>query len=391
MTKKDLLTDDAKHMSMLMSSRKHPYWSDVTDAQWSDWKWQQSHRVRTIAKLREIFPEAADQFDWAAIEKAAERFPMGVTPYYLSLVQEASWADPIWRQVVPSGDELRGYDDALEDPLAEEAYMPVPGITHRYPDRVLFYTHHHCAMYCRHCNRRRKVGDPFSAPDRAQLAEGIRYIQETTSVRDVLISGGDPLTYNEKRLEFILSGLREAEHLDIIRIATRNPVTLPQRVTPALTALFKQHHPVYVSVHFNHLAECTPEAGEALNALADAGCVVGNQMVLLKGVNEDAEMVREMNRWLLRHRCRPYYIFQCDSVEGASHFKTPTKTGVDLIQKIRGWTSGLAVPHYVVDLPKGGGKVSLGPNYLKEHEGNRLRFENYAGEEYDYIEGEPEP
>ena len=192
MTKKDLLTDDAKHMSMLMSSRRHPYWSDVTDAQWSDWKWQQSHRVRTIAKLREIFPEAADQFDWAAIEKAAERFPMGVTPYYLSLVQEASWADPIWRQVVPSGDELRGYDDVSEDPLAEEAYMPVPGITHRYPDRVLFYTHHHCAMYCRHCNRRRKVGDPFSAPDRAQLAEGIRYIQETTSVRDVLISGGDP-------------------------------------------------------------------------------------------------------------------------------------------------------------------------------------------------------
>ena len=371
-----------------MASTRHPYWKDIPDERWNDWRWQHTQRIRKLETLKEIFPEAVDQFDWEAMQEAASRFPLGVTPYYLSLVKTPSWSDPIWRQVVPSPDELISFDDAVDDPLAEERYMPVPGITHRYPDRVLFYTHHHCAMYCRHCNRRRKVGDPFSAPDRAQLMEGIKYIQETPTVRDVLVSGGDPLTYSESRLEFILSGLREAEHLDIIRLATRNPVTIPQRITPALLEVVRKYHPIYVSVHFNHLAECTPEAGKALTDLADAGCVIGNQMVLLKGVNEDAEMVRDMNRWLLKHRCRPYYIFQCDSVEGASHFKTPTKAGVDLIQNIRGWTSGLAVPHYVVDLPSGGGKVSLGPNYLQEQEGKTLRFQNYAGETFDYVEGD---
>ena len=203
----------------------------------------------------------------------------------------------------------------------------------------------------------------------------------------MLVSGGDPLSFTDERLDWLLGELRKIEHLDIIRLATRNPVTLPQRITESLVSVFQKHHPIYISTHFNHLKECTPEAARGLERLANAGCVINNQMVLLKGVNDNAEMVRDMNRWLLKHRCRPYYIFQCDSVEGVGHFKTPVSAGVELIDKIRGWTSGLAVPHYVVDLPSGGGKVPLQPAYLLEHNGTTLRFRNYAGEIYDYVEG----
>lgn len=361
------------------------YFRDVSDAEWNDWRWQQAHRVRTVEVLEKIIDLTDDERE--ACTRATEKFAMAITPYYASLMDRADPSCPVRRQAVPLMAELDVAASELEDPLAEETYMPVPNLTHRYPDRALLYATHNCPVYCRHCNRKRKVGDPTSAPKKDALAEAIDYVRRTTTIRDVLVSGGDPLTLADARLMSVLADLRSIPHLEIIRLATRNPVTLPMRVTPELAAQFKQFHPIFVSTHFNHEKECTPEAARALTTLADAGCVVGNQMVLLKGINDDPEMVRRMNQWLLKHRCRPYYIFQCDAVEGASHFRTPVESGVAIIKALRGWTSGLAVPHYVVDLPRGGGKVPLQPDYMTSHDGNHLQFVNYAGETYGYDEG----
>ena len=370
------------------SSVFEAYRQNVTNTQWNDWKWQQANRITTVAELARFIEISSEEVK--AIEGAGERFRFAITPYYASLMHPTRRDCPIRRQGVPVAEELLESDEEWVDPLGEEADMPVEGITHRYPDRVLFYTTHNCPVYCRHCNRKRKVGDPTSAAHKLQLQAGIDYIASRPEVRDVLISGGDPLTFSDDRLEEIIAGLRAIPHLEIIRIATRNPVTLPQRITPALVQMLKRYPPIFVNTHFNHLAECTPEAAQALNILADAGCVLGNQMVLLKGINEDSAMVRKMNQWLLKNRCKPYYIFQLDPAQGTSHFRTPIKSGLNIIDNLRGWTSGMAVPHYVVDLPGGGGKVPVLPEYLLEKNGRTYRFRNYAGEEYTYVEGVPE-
>jgi lysine 2,3-aminomutase len=360
-------------------------WEGVSEAQWNDWQWQQANRVTSVQELAALVELSEDE--WRAVEAADERFRFAITPYYASLMDPRDRSCPIRRQAVPVEEELRVSSEELLDPLGEEASMPVPGITHRYPDRVLFYTSHNCPVYCRHCNRKRKVGDPTSAAHKEQLRRGIEYIRAHPEIRDVLVSGGDPLTFSDHRLEEILRDLRAIPHLEIIRIATRNPVTLPQRITAEFAEMLKRYHPIYVNTHFNHLKECTPEAALALERLADAGCVVGNQMVLLKGINDDAEMVRAMNQWLLRRRCRPYYIFQLDPAEGTTHFRTPIESGLEVLRGLRGWTTGMAVPHYVVDLPRGGGKVPVQPDYLVAREGRTYTFKNYAGEEYTYIEG----
>ena len=369
----------------LLASPRGALWEGVSEAQWNDWQWQQANRVTSVQELAELVELSEDE--WRAIEAADERFRFAITPYYASLMDRHDRSCPIRRQAVPVEEELRVSSEELLDPLGEEASMPVPGITHRYPDRVLFYTSHNCPVYCRHCNRKRKVGDPTSAAHKEQLRQGIEYIRAHPEIRDVLVSGGDPLTFSDHRLEEILRDLRAIPHLEIIRIATRNPVTLPQRITAEFAEMLKRYHPIYVNTHFNHLKECTPEAALALERLADAGCVVGNQMVLLKGINDDAEMVRAMNQWLLRRRCRPYYIFQLDPAEGTTHFRTPIESGLELLRGLRGWTTGMAVPHYVVDLPRGGGKVPVQPDYLVAREGRTYTFKNYAGEEYTYIEG----
>ncbi len=371
--------------SSLSSSPRGALWEGISEAQWNDWQWQQANRVTSVQELAELVELSEDE--WRAIEAADERFRFAITPYYASLMDRHDRSCPIRRQAVPVEEELRVSAEELLDPLGEEASMPVPGITHRYPDRVLFYTSHNCPVYCRHCNRKRKVGDPTSAAHKEQLRQGIEYIRAHPEIRDVLVSGGDPLTFSDHRLEEILRDLRAIPHLEIIRIATRNPVTLPQRITAEFAEMLKRYHPIYVNTHFNHLKECTPEAALALERLADAGCVVGNQMVLLKGINDDAEMVRAMNQWLLRRRCRPYYIFQLDPAEGTTHFRTPIESGLELLRGLRGWTTGMAVPHYVVDLPRGGGKVPVQPDYLVAREGRTYTFKNYAGEEYTYIEG----
>tara|TARA_Y100001934_G_scaffold73779_1_gene91698 strand:+ start:1276 stop:2412 length:1137 start_codon:yes stop_codon:yes gene_type:complete len=357
----------------------------ITDAQWNCWKWQQANRIRTVEELAR-FIELTDE-EVEAIEIAGERFRFAITPYYASLMHPTRRDCPIRKQAVPVFSELRPSNEEWLDPLGEDAYMPVPGITHRYPDRVLFYTTHNCPVYCRHCNRKRKVGDPTTAAHKLQLKRGLDYIRSQPAIRDVLLSGGDPLTFSDARLEELIAGLRSIEHVEIIRIATRNPVTLPQRITVELATMMARYHPIYVNTHFNHIQECTSEAALALKRLADAGCVLGNQMVLLKGINEDSDLVRRMNQWLLANRCKPYYIFQLDPAEGTSHFRTPIKSGLNIIDNLRGWTSGMAVPHYVVDLPGGGGKVPVLPEYLIEKKERTYRFRNYAGEEYTYIEG----
>lgn len=365
--------------------RKPAKFVNTSDQNWGDWRWQLKNTLKTVDDLEgwvELSPEQK-----TAITAASKQFPMGITPYYASLMQEGDERDPIFLQAIPQAAELTRASDELEDPLAEDEFMPTEGLTHRYPDRALLYTTHHCAVYCRHCNRRRKVGNPASALKKKQMQAAIDYVRETPAIRDLLVSGGDPLSLSDDKLDALLTELRTIEHLEIIRLATRNPVTLPQRITPQLVNVLKKHHPIYISTHFNHVRECTKEAELALIRLADGGCVISNQMVLLKGVNDNPDMVMEMNRWLLARRCRPYYIFQCDSVEGVSHFKTPVRSGLKIIDSLRGWTSGLAVPHYVVDLPKGGGKVPLLPEYLVSQNENTLTFKNYAGETYTYVEG----
>ncbi|MBJ80492.1 MAG: lysine 2,3-aminomutase [Myxococcales bacterium] len=372
-----------KRTAMAQSRRRD--WFAVDEQTWSDWQWQQANRIRSVEELEKYFP--LRETEKQAIKATADTYRMAITPYYLTLIDPECEHCPIRKQAIPTmqEEEIRSTD--LVDPLAEEKDSPVPGITHRYPDRVLFYTTHNCPVYCRHCNRRRKVSMPETMPPRDVLEQGVRYIAENPEVRDVLVSGGDPLTFSDTRLQELLASLYAIEHLDIIRLATRNPVTLPQRITPKLAEMLKRFAPIYVSTHFNHPQECTEEAAQALALLVDAGCVVNNQMVLLKGVNDGPETVLALNRWLLRHRCQPYYIFQLDNAEGISHFRTPISSGVKIIESLRGWTSGMAVPHYVVDLPGGGGKVSVQPNYFVEKKERTHIFRNYRGEVFEYEEG----
>jgi len=357
-------------------------WSDVPEEQWSDWRWQQRNRITSLDGLESVIQVTDEERrGWFASQGA---FRMAITPYYAALMDPEDPRCPIRRQAVPHADEMVPDPFALADPLGEERYMPVPGLTHRYPDRVLLYVTHNCPVYCRHCTRKRKVSDPGSAANRRQLDAGIQYIREHDEVRDVLVSGGDPLSLSDDRLVDIISQLAASPHLELIRLCTRNPVTLPQRITDALLERLRPYHPLLVHTHFNHPAECTPEAARCLRRLADAGFSTANQMVLLQGVNDDPEVVREVNHWLLRQRCRPYYLFQADLAEGISHFRTPVQTGVDILKALRGHTSGMAVPHYVIDAPGGGGKVALVPDSLRGVEGEELVLENYQGELYRY-------
>ena len=360
-------------------------WQDVPDARWNDWTWQQQNRLTRLEEVAEVVGLTEDERH--AFKASAEHLQVSITPHY------ASWSDPndpqcpIRLQAGPQPGELEVQEAfELAGPLAEEAHMPVPGITHRYPDRVLFYVIHHCPVYCRHCTRKRKVSNPTTTASRNQIESGLAYIAATPAVRDVLLSGGDPLSLSDKRLDEILGRLLEIEHVDLVRIGTRNPVTLPQRITPELARILSKHRPVYVHTHFNHPRECTPEAARALGLLADAGCVLGNQMVLLRGVNDDPECVETLNRWLLRHRCRPYYIFQCDMAQGITHLRTPLEKGIEIIDRLRGHVSGMAVPHFVVDLPGGGGKVSLLPEYFQKREGRWVTFRNYEGKLFKFYD-----
>jgi lysine 2,3-aminomutase len=359
-------------------------WSGAPDALWNDWHWQQRERVTRLDQLEKVI-RLSDDERRAVVETDAE-FHMGITPYYAALMDPDDPHCPIRLQSVPVMGELNIAPADLEDPLAEERDMPVPGITHRYPDRVLFYTTHNCPVYCRHCTRKRKVSDPTSTAAKRQIEDSLAYIASHPEIRDVVVSGGDPLSLSDERLDYILGRLRAIPHVEIFRLGTRNIVTLPQRVTDDFVYMLRRHHPVYVNTHFNHPKECTAEAFEAARRIADAGCVIGNQMVLLKGVNDDPRIVKELNHKLLLMRIRPYYIYQCDLSRGISHFRTPVQTGLDIIEHLRGHTSGLAVPHFVVDAPNDGGKIPVQPNYVRSHDGKRWVLRNYEGKEFEYFE-----
>ena len=339
-----------------------------------EWKRLVRDTVDTPEKLA-----AALDVDLEKMRKIHEEFPIRINPYYLSLIEEVG--DPIWKQVVPDSREL--IITGVEDPLHEEEDSEVENVTHRYPDRVLFYVNYMCPIYCRFCTRKRKVGDPDSIPD-DNTERGLQYLREHPEVRDVIISGGDPLMLTDRKIDYVVGGLRSIEHIEIIRIGSRVPVTLPQRITPNLCAILKKHHPFYINTHFNHPREITPETTKACGMLADAGIPLGNQAVLLKGVNDEPEVMVELMKKLLAIRVKPYYIYQADLVVGTDHFRTSIKKGLEIIAALRGHISGLGVPHYVVDAPGGGGKIALLPDPVVSFDDDEIRLKNYEGGVYSY-------
>ncbi|MBE0501166.1 MAG: KamA family radical SAM protein [Desulfuromonadales bacterium] len=321
------------------------------------------------------------------LEEVAEQYPMRINPYYLGLIKEVD--DPIWRQAVPSEQELQ---DSVcpSDPLEEENQSPIPNLVHRYPDRVLFQVSSECAMYCRFCTRKRKVGGENMMINRATIENGLRYIRAHAEVRDVILSGGDPLLLSDERLDSILSELRAIPHVEIIRIGSRIPVVLPQRVTMGLIRVLRKYHPIYLNTHFNHPDEITETAAKACARLANAGIPLGNQSVLLRGVNDDPAVMKRLMQKLLAIRVRPYYIFQADMVQGTNHFRTSVEEGLEIMRALRGHTSGLCVPAYVIDAPGGGGKIPLLPDYLQSI-GDEVVLKNYLGNPYSYKNVLPAP
>ena len=326
--------------------------------------------------------EIAQRFglDVEEVRRIAKMFKIQITPYYAGLIKERG--DAMWRQMVPDAAELKA-DTGVADPLEEDHDSPVPSIVHRYPDRCLFLVSHSCASYCRFCTRKRKVGDPSKIHPR-YIENGLDYIRKHPEIRDVVVSGGDPLMLSDRRLEYILKSLRAIPHIEILRIGTRMPCFLPQRVTPKLVGMLRKYHPLYINVHFNHPDEITPESAAALNMLADAGIPLGNQTVLLKGVNDDPQVMRRLMQKLLTVRVRPYYIYQADYVQGTDHLRTTVEKGIEILDSLRGWTSGLAVPYFVIDAPGGGGKIPLIPSYLQSISDTQVVMRNYAGELYVY-------
>ncbi len=350
---------------------------DVKPEEWNDWHWQLRNAIRDIPTLKKIMPIGiAEEL---ALQKCLTRFKMAITPYYASLLEKDYSRGVIRLQAVPTINELDVVADDQHDPLHEDVDSPVPGLTHRYPDRVLFLVTHICSMYCRHCTRRRAVGDHDSHLSREQIDKGIDYIRNHQEVRDVLLSGGDPLSMTDTHLEYILHNLRAIEHVEIIRIGTRMPVVLPQRITPELTAMLHKYHPLYVNTHFNHPSEITVEAKEACGRLADAGIQLGNQTVLLRDVNDCPNIMKKLMHQLLKIRVKPYYIYQCDLSAGISHFRTSITKGMEIIENLRGHTTGMAVPTFVVDAPGGGGKIPVMPNYLLSQSDRRFALRNYEG------------
>jgi lysine 2,3-aminomutase len=346
-------------------------------------RWRQllNQSVTSAKELAERFKIPED--DIVAIEK---KFNILINPYYLSLIKEKD--DPIYKQVVPDKRELEDYN-LFVDPLAEEKDSPVANIVHRYPDRCLFLISAVCAAYCRFCTRKRKVGDPQKIRS-DNIDEGIEYIRQHTEIRDVILSGGDPLLLSDQKIEYVLQKLRQIPHVEILRIGSRVPCFLPHRITIKLVKILKKYHPLFINVHFNHPDELTPLAVKALGRLADAGIPLGNQTVLLKGVNDNPETMKKLVQKLLMARVRPYYIYQADMVVHTEHFRTPVEKGLEIIKSLRGWTSGLAVPHYVIDAPGGGGKIPLLPEYVQEINENEVVLRNYQGKIFHYRQPAPE-
>ena len=352
--------------------------------EWKDWKWQLKNRITTLEELKTLI--ALTPSEEEGIKRSSGRLAMAITPYFFSLIDKANPNCPIRKQAIPRIEEFSISTHDLVDPCGEDNHSPVPGLVHRYPDRVLLLVTDSCAMYCRYCTRRRMVGEEMPPMSIEQFDAAYKYIKSKRAIRDVLISGGDPLMLKTEHLEYYLKKLRSISHLDIIRLGTRVPVTLPMRMDKELVDMLKKYHPVYMSIHFSHPREITQDVKDACAMSADAGIPLGSQTVLLKGINDKPSVMKRLMQELLRIRVRPYYIYQCDMVTGTGHFRTPVSVGINIIEKLRGHTSGYAVPTFVVDAPGGGGKIPVGPTYLISQAKDRVTLRNYQGNIFEYFE-----
>ncbi len=378
------------HSSEPLESFRRRYFPHATLENWNDWHWQLRHRIMTCKQLGRIIKLSGNEEKSFHFQDAT--LPLAITPYYASLIDPHNPEQPIRRSMVPVSGELLVSTGESPDPLGEETHSPVPGLIHRYPDRVLFLVTDYCSSYCRYCTRSRMVGKRKNSGKR-QWQKALNYIEATPAVRDVLLSGGDPLTLPDDQIDWLLSRLRRIPHVELIRLGTKTPAVLPQRITPELTAILKKHHPLWVSIHCTHPDELTIEMQEACTRLADAGIPLGSQTVLLAGINDSIETMRRLMHGLVKVRVKPYYLYQCDPILGSSHFRTPVAKGLEIYQGLRGHTTGYAVPNYVIDAPGGGGKIPLIPETVVGREGNDILIRNYEGKIFRYpdVAGEGNP
>jgi lysine 2,3-aminomutase len=364
--------------------REIPLWKEATPEEWNDWRWQVRNRITTLEQLKQVIDLTKEEAE--GVENCLQSFRMAITPYYASLMDPRDRNCPVRKQAVPSALELHRAGSDMTDPLHEDVDSPVPGLTHRYPDRVLVLVTDQCSMYCRHCTRRRLAGVTDKASTREQIDGAIDYVRRTPQVRDVLLSGGDGLLIGDDFIEYILQQLKAIDHVEIIRFGSRTPVVMPQRITADLCRMLAKYHPIFLNTHFNHPKEITAESAAACARLADAGIPLGNQSVLLAGVNDCPQTLKKLSHELLKIRVRPYYLYQCDLSQGIEHFRTSVGAGIEAIENLRGHTSGLAVPTFIVDAPGGGGKIPVMPQYLISQSPNRVVLRNFEGGVYTYTE-----
>jgi lysine 2,3-aminomutase len=361
------------------------FWSNVSDADWNDWHWQLKNRITSAEQLQRLMPTLTPE-EFAGAKLANHKLALAITPYFFNLIDPADENCPIRWQVIPRIEETHTATWEMSDPCGEDSHSPVPGLVHRYPDRVLFLVTDRCAAYCRYCTRSRLVSNATGYDFHPEFDRQIEYIAAHPEIRDVLLSGGDPLLFSDDKLEALLSRLRAIPHVEFLRIGTRIPIFLPQRITPALCAMLKKYHPLFMSVHSNHPRELTTEVREALGRLADAGIPLGNQSVLLRNVNDDPEIMKAHVQKLLMCRVKPYYLYQCDLITGSAHLRASVRKGLEVMEALRGHTTGYAVPTYVIDAPGGGGKIPVNPEYVLCHNDDRVVVRNYEGKIFEYPE-----
>lgn len=361
------------------------FWTNVSDHDWTDWRWQLKLRITSVEQLQRLMPSITPE-EYAGAKLANTKLAMAITPYFFNLIDPTDENCPIRRQVIPRIEETHRASWEMMDPCGEDSHSPVPGLVHRYPDRVLFLVTDRCAAYCRYCTRSRLVSNATGYDFHPDFAKQIDYIRKTPTIRDVLLSGGDPFLFSDEKLEALLSALRSIPHVEFVRIGTRIPIFLPQRITPDLCAMLKKYHPLFVSVHSNHPRELTVEARDALGRLADAGIPLGNQSVLLKDVNDDITVMKAHVQKLLMCRVRPYYIYQCDLIAGSAHLRASVRKGLEIMEQLRGHTTGYAVPQFVIDAPGGGGKVPINPDYVVSRNDERVIIRNFEGKTFEYPE-----
>ncbi len=361
------------------------FWSDVSDQEWNDWRWQLKHRIVSVSQLERLMPTLSPE-ERAGTVLANSKLALAITPYFFNLIDPTDENCPIRRQVIPRIEETQTATWEMSDPCGEDSHSPVPGLVHRYPDRVLFLVTDRCAAYCRYCTRSRLVSNASGYDFHPEFQRQIEYIRRTPSIRDVLLSGGDPLLLSDDKLEHLLRELRSIPHVEFLRIGSRIPIFLPQRITPALCAMLKKYHPLFMSVHSNHPRELTIEVREALGRLADSGIPLGNQSVLLRDVNDDVVVMKALVQKLLICRVRPYYVYQCDLIAGSAHLRASVRQGLKVMEGLRGHTTGYAVPQYVIDAPGGGGKVPVNPDYVLSRNADRVVIRNFEGKIFEYPE-----